>query len=78
MGCGILEEICECIFEFFFIIKFVGLGIGLGLFVFYGIINKYNGMISVISEVGKGSEFIICLLVNFSVEVVDNIDVKVM
>lgn len=34
-GCGILENIRLYIFDFFFIIKFVGKGIGMGLFISY-------------------------------------------
>ncbi|HNO11332.1 MAG TPA: ATP-binding protein, partial [bacterium] len=34
---------------------------GLGLSISYGIIKKHNGDIEVISEEGKGSEFIISL-----------------
>lgn len=73
-GCGIPEEIRERIFEPFFTTKPVGSGTGLGLSVSYGIINKHHGTISVSSEVGKGSEFVIRLPINPSAETVENTD----
>lgn len=43
------------------ITKDVGQGTGLGLSISYGIIEKHSGNIDVISEPGKGTEFIISL-----------------
>lgn len=40
-GYGILLEYLVKIFDFFFIIKLVGVGIGLGLFIVFGIVEKY-------------------------------------
>ena len=60
-GKGMTPEVKEHIFEPFFTTKDVGQGTGLGLSISYGIIEKHNGNIDVISEPGKGTEFIISL-----------------
>ncbi len=60
-GTGIDEIIKEKLFDPFFTTKEVGKGTGLGLSITYGIITEHNGDIKVISEVGKGTEFIIKL-----------------
>lgn len=60
-GKGMSREVKEHIFDPFFTTKEVGQGTGLGLSISYGIIEKHNGNIDVISEPGKGTEFIISL-----------------
>ena len=60
-GKGMTREVKEHIFDPFFTTKGVGQGTGLGLSISYGIIEKHNGNIDVISEPGKGTEFIISL-----------------
>jgi signal transduction histidine kinase len=60
-GKGMTPEVKEHIFDPFFTTKDVGQGTGLGLAISYGIIEKHNGNIDVISEPGKGTEFIISL-----------------
>ena len=60
-GKGISPEVKEHIFEPFFTTKDVGMGTGLGLSISYGIIEQHKGNIDVISEPGKGTEFIISL-----------------
>jgi two-component system NtrC family sensor kinase len=56
-GTGISEENLEKIFDPFFTTKETGHGVGLGLAISYGIIKEHGGMISVESEVGKGTTF---------------------
>ncbi len=60
-GSGMPESVKQKIFDPFFTTKDVGKGTGLGLSISYGIIQKHNGSIEVISEPGNGTEFIICL-----------------
>jgi hypothetical protein len=60
-GIGMTSEVKEHIFDPFYTTKEVGKGTGLGLSISYGIIEKHNGNIDVISEPGKGTEFIISL-----------------
>ncbi|MEE9554610.1 MAG: ATP-binding protein [candidate division Zixibacteria bacterium] len=60
-GCGISEKNLKKIFEPFFTTKEVGKGTGLGLSLTYDIVNKHGGTITVDSEVGKGTEFVVTL-----------------
>lgn len=60
-GSGMSEVTKQKIFDPFFTTKEVGKGTGLGLSISYGIIEKHKGKIEVISEPGKGTEFIISL-----------------
>jgi signal transduction histidine kinase len=58
-GSGIPKEIQSKIFEPFFTTKPTGKGTGLGLSVSYGIVKDHKGNISVESEMGKGTTFVI-------------------
>ena len=60
-GKGMSPEVKEHIFDPFFTTKEVGQGTGLGLSISYGIIERHNGNIDVLSAPGKGTEFIISL-----------------
>jgi two-component system, NtrC family, sensor kinase len=60
-GSGIAPDILGRIFDPFFTTKPVGSGVGLGLYLAYGIVNKHGGRIAVISEPGKGSAFTVHL-----------------
>ena len=60
-GVGMTPEVKKQIFDPFFTTKEVGEGTGLGLSISFGIIEQHKGNIDVISEPGKGTEFIISL-----------------
>ena len=60
-GKGMTPEEKKHIFEPFYTTKDVGKGTGLGLSISFGIIEQHKGDIDVISEPGKGTEFIISL-----------------
>ena len=67
-GPGIPEENRRKLFEPFFTTKPTGQGTGLGLSVSFGIIQDHRGEISVESEVGQGTDFVIRLPVEFQPE----------
>jgi signal transduction histidine kinase len=56
-GCGISKEDLPHIFEPFFTTKSAGQGLGLGLSMVEGIIDRHKGSIDVVSELGKGTTF---------------------
>jgi two-component system NtrC family sensor kinase len=60
-GGGIPPEDHERIFEPFFTTKEAGKGVGLGLAVVYGIVNRHHGRIELRSAVGQGTTFSIFL-----------------
>jgi two-component system NtrC family sensor kinase len=60
-GYGIPDDILPNIFDPFFSTKKDGHGVGLGLAVVYGIIQRHKGDIQVKSEVNRGTIFIITL-----------------
>jgi PAS domain S-box-containing protein len=60
-GAGIAPEDLPRIFDPFFTTKQEGNGLGLGLPTVYGIIDRHKGTITVDSQVGKGTTFVIKL-----------------
>jgi signal transduction histidine kinase len=60
-GCGIDKNDLPRIFEPFFTTKSEGQGLGLGLSMVEGIVERHKGSIEVTSEVGKGTTFTIKL-----------------
>ena len=62
-GSGIPDAIKDKIFQPFFTTKVTGQGTGLGLSLAYDIVKAHGGELKVESEVGKGTEFIISLLI---------------
>ncbi len=60
-GTGIPDEVKSKIFESFFTTKKKGEGTGLGLSIVKNIVKEHGGDLTVISEFGKGSSFIIKL-----------------
>jgi two-component system NtrC family sensor kinase len=60
-GCGIEPKDLEHIFEPFFTTKEQGKGVGLGLAVVYGIVERHHGRIDVRSKPGVGTTFTVRL-----------------
>jgi two-component system NtrC family sensor kinase len=60
-GVGIAAEVLPHLFEPFFTTKERGHGVGLGLAISRGIIDRHHGRIDVQSEVGRGTTFTILL-----------------
>lgn len=60
-GVGIAPETLPHIFEPFFSTKDGGTGVGLGLAVVYGIVQRHGGRIDVDSEPGRGTTFTLVL-----------------
>ncbi|MBF0508033.1 MAG: response regulator [Deltaproteobacteria bacterium] len=56
-GCGIAKEDLDHIFEPFFTTKTEGKGLGLGLSVVYGIVDRHRGAVEVQTSVNKGTVF---------------------
>jgi len=71
-GPGISGENIEKIFDPFFTTKDVGHGTGLGLAISFGVVKAHNGTITVESEPGKGTIFIVRLPVSVAEEVPEN------
>lgn len=61
-GSGIAQEDLPHIFEPFFTTKKEGKGVGLGLSVVYGIIERHGGKVEINSSVGKGTRLVLTFL----------------
>ncbi len=60
-GCGMAQHIRDRIWEPFFTTKEVGKGVGLGLALTYNIVKRHGGDITLVSQVGEGSQFTVLL-----------------
>jgi PAS domain S-box-containing protein len=60
-GMGIPREIIDKVFDPFFTTKEIGRGTGLGLSTVIGIAKSHGGFVSVESEIGRGTNFKVCL-----------------
>ena len=60
-GIGIADDVVGRIFEPFFTTKTEGKGVGLGLAIAYGIVQRHRGTIEVDSVPGEGSVFTVAL-----------------
>jgi signal transduction histidine kinase len=60
-GIGIPESHLARVFDPFFTTKEVGKGTGLGLSIVHGIIKEHHGTITVESQPGRGTKFVIAL-----------------
>jgi two-component system NtrC family sensor kinase len=60
-GRGISPELLDRIFEPFFTTKEETSGVGLGLAVVYGIVQRHHGSVQVESELGRGARFTVRL-----------------
>jgi signal transduction histidine kinase len=60
-GCGMTPDLLERIFDPFFSTKKVGEGMGLGLSLSYQMVKNHGGEISVESQPGRGTRFVISI-----------------
>ncbi|HZR84301.1 MAG TPA: ATP-binding protein [Candidatus Binatia bacterium] len=60
-GCGIPPDVLQRVFDPFFTTKDVGHGTGLGLSIVHGIARAHGGRVTVTSEPGRGTSFVLVL-----------------
>lgn len=60
-GPGMTKDVLDKLFTPFMTTKAAGMGSGLGLFLSSNIIKEHRGKIKVVSELGKGTEFVITI-----------------
>ena len=60
-GSGIPEDKIDAVFDLFYSTKDAGEGTGLGLWMSYELVKKYNGEIGITSQVGCGTQVTIVL-----------------
>jgi signal transduction histidine kinase len=60
-GCGIPADALPRVFDPFFTTKDVGQGTGLGLSIVHGIVRAHGGTVTVSSEPGRGTSFVVSL-----------------
>ncbi|WP_017716650.1 sensor histidine kinase [Kamptonema formosum] len=58
-GTGMTPEVMAKIFDPFYTTKPIGYGTGLGLAISYQIVKTHQGYLRCVSEIGKGTEFVI-------------------
>jgi PAS domain S-box-containing protein len=63
-GHGMSKEVVEHAFEPFFTTKPIGKGTGLGLATVYGIVKQAGGLVSIYSEVGRGTSIRVLIPAN--------------
>jgi signal transduction histidine kinase len=63
-GSGIAPDVLPRVFDPFFTTKEVGTGTGVGLSIAYGIVREHHGDLTVESEAGQGSRFVVSLPLN--------------
>ncbi|MBX3119672.1 MAG: PAS domain S-box protein [Fimbriimonadaceae bacterium] len=56
-GCGIPEDVQRKVFDPFFTTKGVGIGTGQGLSITHNVVHRHEGLITLESTVGEGTEF---------------------
>lgn len=69
MGVGMMVDVFECVFEFFFMIKLDGEGIGFGFSMVFGFVKESGGYVLIDSMFGQG--IIVCFMFLCCYEVVD-------
>ena len=58
-GCGMPPEVVKDIFTPFYTTKQLGKGTGMGLSIVYGVVKMHAGDITVDSDPGKGTSFLV-------------------